>query len=73
MTPDAEGLLRLRALHGEPAEMAAIQAVLEAAPQYYEAVTGGPAEAQSTFTASPPFAAAAVVLERPLARGGAAG
>jgi hypothetical protein len=57
MTPDAAGLLRLRELKGEPAEMAALQAVLEAAPRYYEAVTGGPpgpAAAQSTFTALPP-------------------
>src|SRR5512143_408317 len=57
MRPGAGGLLRLRALHGEPAEMATLQAVLEAAPRYYEAVTGGPpgpAEAQSTFTALPP-------------------
>lgn len=51
------GLYRLRLLRGEPAEMAALQAVLEAAPRYYEAVCGGPpgpAEAQSTFTALPP-------------------
>jgi diamine N-acetyltransferase len=47
----------LRELKGEPSEMAAVQAVLEAAPRYYHAVTGGPpgpAEAQSTFTALPP-------------------
>jgi GNAT superfamily N-acetyltransferase len=52
-----ESLFRLRALTGEPAEMAALQAVLEAAPRYFEAVCGGPpgpAEAQSTFTALPP-------------------
>lgn len=57
MSPGAEGLLRLRVLTGEPAEMAALQAVLEAAPRYFEAVCGGPpgpAEAQSTFTALPP-------------------
>lgn len=47
----------LRLLRGEPAEMAALQCVLEAAPSYYEAVTGAPprgALAQSTFTALPP-------------------
>ncbi len=57
MTPGAPGLLRLRTLTGTPAEMAALQAVLEAAPRYYEAAQGGPpgpAEAQSTFTALPP-------------------
>ena len=57
MSAGADGLFRLRELKGEPAEMAALQAVLEAAPRYYQAVTGGPpgpAEAQSTFTALPP-------------------
>jgi uncharacterized protein len=57
MTAGADGLFRLRELKGERAEMTALQAVLEAAPRYYEAVTGGPpgpAEAQSTFTALPP-------------------
>ena len=49
-------LLTLRLLAGEPAEMAALQAVLEAAPSYFEQVCGTPpgaAEAQSTFTALP--------------------
>ena len=49
--------LLLRLLAGEPAEMAALQAVFEATPRYFEAVCGtppGPAEAQSTFTALPP-------------------
>jgi RimJ/RimL family protein N-acetyltransferase len=49
--------LTLRPLTGQPAEMAALQCVLEAAPAYFETVTGGPpggAEAQSTFTALPP-------------------
>jgi RimJ/RimL family protein N-acetyltransferase len=44
-------------LTGEPAEMAALQCVLEAAPRYFETITGlppGGAEAQSTFTALPP-------------------
>ena len=44
-------------LRGEPAEMAALQCVLEAAPRYFGTVTGSPpgsAEAQSTFTALPP-------------------
>jgi len=39
--------------------MAALQSVLEAAPDYFERVTGSPpgaAEAQSTFTALPPNA-----------------
>jgi RimJ/RimL family protein N-acetyltransferase len=57
MNAGPEGLYRLRELRGEPAEMASLQAVLEAAPRYYEAVCGGPpgpAEAQSTFTALPP-------------------
>jgi GNAT superfamily N-acetyltransferase len=47
----------LRRLAGEPAEMAALQRVLEAAPRYFERVTGappGPAEAQSMFSALPP-------------------
>lgn len=50
-------LLALRLLTGEPAEMAALQCVLEAAPRYFETITGMPpggAEAQSTFTALPP-------------------
>jgi len=50
-------LLALRLLTGEPAEMAALQCVLEAAPRYFETITGlppGDAEAQSTFTALPP-------------------
>ena len=49
--------MTLRLLSGEPAEMAALQCVLEAAPSYYQAVTGAPprgALAQSTFTALPP-------------------
>ena len=57
MTARADVLFRLRELKGEPAEMAALQSVLEAAPRYFETVTGGPpgpAEAQSTFTALPP-------------------
>jgi len=51
------GPLTLRLLSGEPAEMAALQCVLEAAPSYYQAVTGAPPQgalAQSTFTALPP-------------------
>jgi len=49
--------LTLRLLTGQPSEMAALQCVLEAAPGYFQAVTGMPpggAEAQSTFTALPP-------------------
>jgi GNAT superfamily N-acetyltransferase len=49
--------LRLCELAGEPAELAALQAVLEAAPRYFEMVTGAPAgrtEAQSTLSALPP-------------------
>jgi RimJ/RimL family protein N-acetyltransferase len=49
--------LTLRPLTGQPAEMAALQRVLEAAPAYFLTVTGlapGNAEAQSTFTALPP-------------------
>jgi len=49
--------LTLRLLIGQPAEMAALQCVLEAAPEYFIRVTGAPpgrAEAQSTFTALPP-------------------
>jgi RimJ/RimL family protein N-acetyltransferase len=49
--------LTLRLLTGQPAEMAALQCVLEAAPAYFQTVTGAPpgnAEAQSTFTALPP-------------------
>jgi RimJ/RimL family protein N-acetyltransferase len=47
----------MRLLTGAPAEMAALQCVLEAAPGYFERVAGSPpgsAEAQSTFTALPP-------------------
>ena len=50
-------LLSLRLLTGEPDEMAALQRVFEAAPRYFDVVTGlppGSAEAQSTFTALPP-------------------
>jgi GNAT superfamily N-acetyltransferase len=57
MTVDANSKLTLRPLTGEPAEMAALQAVFEATPRYFEAVCGtppGPAEAQSTFIALPP-------------------
>jgi RimJ/RimL family protein N-acetyltransferase len=46
--------LTLRLLTGQPAETAALQYVLEAAPAYYLTVTGlppGAAEAQSTYTA----------------------
>jgi RimJ/RimL family protein N-acetyltransferase len=46
----------LRPLTGQPAEMAALQCVLEAAPAYFQTVAGtlpGGAEAQSTFTALP--------------------
>jgi len=49
--------LTLRPLTGAPAEMAALQCVLEAALDYFLTVTGmppGSAEAQSTFTALPP-------------------
>jgi GNAT superfamily N-acetyltransferase len=47
----------LRLLTGRPAEMAALQCVLEAAPAYFQTVTGAPprgALAQGTFTALPP-------------------
>ncbi len=57
MTIAIDDALTLRALTGQPAEMAALQCVLEAAPAYFECITGGPpggAEAQSTFTALPP-------------------
>lgn len=50
------GLLRLSPITGAPGEMAALQAVLEAAPRYFETITGlppGAAEAQSTVTALP--------------------
>ena len=49
--------LTLRLLTGARAEMAKLQSVLEAAPDYFARVTGSPpgrAEAQSTFTALPP-------------------
>jgi GNAT superfamily N-acetyltransferase len=48
--------VELRLLHGEPAEMADLQRVLEGAPQYAELVTGappGPADAQSTYSGLP--------------------
>ena len=49
--------LTLRQLTGAIDEMTALQRVLEAAPAYFETVTGlppGNAEAQSTFSALPP-------------------
>jgi GNAT superfamily N-acetyltransferase len=49
--------LILALLRGAPAEMAALQCVLEAAPAYYQSMTGAPpcgALAQSMFTALPP-------------------
>jgi len=57
LIPAQRDALTLRLLTGEPPEMAALQCVLEAAPAYFETVTGDPpggAEAQSTFTALPP-------------------
>jgi GNAT superfamily N-acetyltransferase len=48
--------LTVRLLTGHPAEMAALQCVLEAAPSYFQTVTGAPprgALAQATFTALP--------------------
>ena len=57
MTIATHGALTLRLLTGQPLEMAALQRVLEAAPAYFQSVTGGPpgaSEAQSTFTALPP-------------------
>ena len=56
MTTRAPDALTLRLLTGAPAEMAALQCVLEAAPAYFHSVNGAPpggAEAQSTFTALP--------------------
>jgi RimJ/RimL family protein N-acetyltransferase len=50
-------MLRLAPITGAPGEMAALQAVLEAAPRYFDCVTGlppGAAEAQSTVTVLPP-------------------
>lgn len=38
--------LLLRRLTGTPAEMAALQALLEAAPRYFETVRGMPPEGQ---------------------------
>ncbi len=55
--PGADVPLTLRLLEGAPAQMAVLQAVLEATPRYFEAVCEtppGPAEAQSTFTTLPP-------------------
>jgi len=57
LQPRLSNALILRLLRGEPAEMAALQCVLEAAPAYYQSVTGAPpcgALAQSMFTALPP-------------------
>jgi RimJ/RimL family protein N-acetyltransferase len=51
-----ESAFNLRLLTGQPAEMAALQSVLEAAPGYFRTVNGAPpggAEARSTFTALP--------------------
>jgi RimJ/RimL family protein N-acetyltransferase len=50
-------MLRLARITGAPGEMAALQAVLEAAPRFFECTTGlpaGAAEAQSEVTALPP-------------------
>ena len=47
----------LRLLSGEPAEVAAVQRVLEAAPQYAQLITGAPpatTEAADTFSMLPP-------------------
>jgi len=55
--PRLSNALILRLLRGEPAEMAALQRLLEAATAYYQSVTGAPpcgALAQSMFTALPP-------------------
>lgn len=55
--PRLSNALILALLHGEPAEMAALQCVLEAAPAYYRSMTGAPprgALAQTMFTALPP-------------------
>jgi GNAT superfamily N-acetyltransferase len=49
--------LTLRPITGDPAQMAALQTVLEAAPAYFQAIGSGapgPAEAQNVFTALPP-------------------
>ena len=49
--------MTLRLLTGQPAEMVALQCVLEAASAYFQRVTGMPpghAHAQSTFTGLPP-------------------
>ena len=57
LQPRLSNALILRLLRGEPAEMAALQCVLEAAPAYYQSITGAPpcgALAQSMFTALPP-------------------
>lgn len=57
MDRDQSGALTLRLLTGQPAEMEALQRVLEAAPSYFLRVTGQPpglAEAQSTYTRLPP-------------------
>ena len=48
--------MTLRLLTGAPAEMAALQCVLESAPRYFQSVCAAPpseVEAQSTFTALP--------------------
>ena len=57
MTLAIDDALTLRALTGQPAEMAALQRVLEGSAAYFQCVIGGPpggAEAQSTFSALPP-------------------
>jgi RimJ/RimL family protein N-acetyltransferase len=57
LTIAIDATLTLHALTGEPAEMAALQCVLEAAPAYFLSISGSPpgsAAAQSTFTALPP-------------------
>jgi GNAT superfamily N-acetyltransferase len=56
-TIGAGNALTLRLLTGQPAEMAALQRVLEAAPNYFRIIAGAPpglAAAQSTFSALPP-------------------
>ena len=57
MDRNQSGALTLSPLTGLPAEMRALQRVLEAARSYYLTVTGQPpgrAEAQSTYTGLPP-------------------
>ena len=76
MDRDQSGALTLRLLTGQPAEMAALQCVLEDTPSYFQAVPGARAfwrklgyrETGQVNPAPPGCVAALCVMEKPLHR-----